>query len=128
MYIQILRHFRTIGICLFFTTICIPASYAADEIKIKNVKKLVEQIEAGKTYSSSPDQLTHKISQAKKELDSHLKSHPDNIEALILSARLGIIEGLVTPIIFSKGKKPHNPNKGFIHQRSEEHTSELQSH
>jgi hypothetical protein len=96
--------------------ICIPVGFTADETEIDSVKILVEQIESGKAYSSSPDQLTHKIGQAKKELDAHLESHQNDIEAIILSVRLSIIDKLATPTVISKGKEPPDPKELFISQ------------
>ncbi|MFV1985620.1 MAG: tetratricopeptide repeat protein [Thiohalomonadales bacterium] len=116
MYLQVFRYFGTIGFYLLFMTIYIPVGYATDETGINSVKELVGQIESGKAYSSSPDQLKQKISQAKKELDAHIKSHPDQIEALILSVRLSIIEELATPTVFSKGKEVPDSKEKFISQ------------
>ena len=116
MYITILRRLGFFGAYLLFMFIWTPVGFAADETKIDSVKTFVEQFESGRAHNFSLDQLTDNIRQARKELDAHIESHQNDIEALIISVRLSIIEKLVTPTMISKGKEPSDPNELFVPQ------------
>jgi hypothetical protein len=113
---QILRRLGPTGAYLLFMIVCIPVGHAAGETSINSVKTLVEQVESGKADSASPEQFRNKVSEARKELDAHLEARQNDIEALILSARLSIIEVLATPTVISKGKELPDPKLLFISQ------------
>ena len=116
MQVHITQRLGTIIAYLLFMIICVPVSISADEKEMISVKELIEQIESGRAYNSSPDQLRLKVGQARKDLDTHLKLHQNDIEALVLSVRLSIIEELATPVVFTKGKKLPDPKEQFIAQ------------
>lgn len=116
MNIQFRQHLGITVSYLLLMIIYSPVSFSSDETGISGVKKLIEQIESGDTYNLPAEDLTHKIDQAKKILNTHLKSHQKDFSALILSARLGIIEELVKPAVISKGNKSSDPRELFVSQ------------
>ncbi len=61
MQVHVTQRLGTIIAYLLFMIICVPVSISADETKMSSVKELVEHIESGKAYNSSPDQLRLKL-------------------------------------------------------------------
>ncbi len=110
------RRLGTAFIYLFLMFIYSAVSYSGNEKGIKDVKLLIEQIEAGEAYNIPPDELTNKIDKAKRVLDAHLDSHQKDVKALILTVRLGIIEELAKPTVFSEDKPPSDPKNLFVSQ------------
>ena len=116
MNVQLPWRFGATFTYLLLIFIYSPASFSGNEKGINEVELLVEQIEAGDAYNIPPDELTNLINQAKRVLDAHLDSHQKDIKALILTVRLGIIEVLVKPVVFSKDNQPSDPRELFVSQ------------
>src|SRR6266446_3670326 len=72
--------------------------HAAGDVKrpsfetIRKVAEKTEENEAGRRLNVSPQKLTEEIENARVELEKYLAAKPDDIEALLLAARLGRAE------------------------------------
>jgi hypothetical protein len=95
--------FRTLLVTSLFL---LPMSvvHATGDVKkpsFENIRKLADQTEeseAGRRLNVSPQKLTEEIENARVELEKYLAAKPDDIEALLLAARLGRAEIMAGPI------------------------------
>jgi hypothetical protein len=78
----------------------------------KGVERVVAQFEAleqGEDPDVSYEDMERDLAKAEKDLLAHLKTHPDDVDALILAARVGRIERMLTPAEWSGEEGPPDP-------------------
>ena len=73
--------------------------------KIQKLAEMAEAVEAAKPISVSEQQLQKGILEATKQLSDYLASQPDDVEALLLAARLTRAEIMFTPVALSGKSK-----------------------
>ena len=107
-----LRLIRLGCICLLLCGCALSSPFSAEEFTLERTKILLgtlETAEAGRVAGISPEILTERLAQAEKGLGAHLRSHPDDVEALIISARLGRLQQVLKPIVLTAGQEPLDP-------------------
>ena len=79
---------------------------------LNHITRLVEQVEAGEAGRvdiTNAQELPGQLEAAADDLATLLQINPDNVEALILSARLGRIRAMLEPVAFGPGKETPPP-------------------
>jgi hypothetical protein len=85
---------------------------AAGASPLKSIERVVAQFEAfeqGEAPDVSYEQMERDLTKAEKDLLAYLKTQPDDVDALILAARLGRIEHMLTPAEWSGEEGPPDP-------------------
>ena len=96
------RHSCVVVILLFLLQISVLC--AAGEVKKPSFERIrqwaekAEEIEAGKRIDASREKLVKEIAKARAELGKYLAAKPDDVEALLLAARIGRAEIMISPI------------------------------
>lgn len=102
-----LEHLRTLQSCfaaIFLLLLPMSALYAVGDVRKPSFEKIrgwaekAEENEAGKQLDTPPQKLNKEIGKARAELEKYLAAKPDDVEALLLAARLGRAEIMVSPI------------------------------
>jgi hypothetical protein len=96
--------------------------FSAEEFTLERAKNLLgilETVETGHDAGVSPEILRERLAQAEKGLAAHLRAHPDDVEGLIISARLGRFQQVLKPIILTPGQEPPDPKAASapIHEK-----------
>jgi len=76
---------------------------------LQDVERAVAQFEAaegGEIPDVSFEDMERDLAKAERELAAHLHAHPDDVDALVMSARLGRIQQMLTPVEWSGGQEP----------------------
>jgi len=92
------------------------SSLTAEEGTLERAKKLLailEAAEAGQDAGVSPKTLTERLGQAEQDLAAHLRTHPSDVEALIVSARLDRFRQVLEPVALSRGQEPADPKAAY---------------
>jgi hypothetical protein len=100
-------HFLVGGLLAFSTIVA-----AANASPLKDVERVVAQfegLEKGETPDVAFEELERDLAKASKELAAHLETHPDDVDALVISARLGRIEHMLTAVEWSGDEAPPDP-------------------
>ena len=101
------RLMRFGGTCVFLFACILSNPVWAEESALENAKSLLGLLDAtemGHDPGVSPDSLSERLGQTEKALARFLQENPDNVDALIISARLDRFSILMKPIIFSPGE------------------------
>lgn len=72
----------------------------------KRVAAQFEAAEEGEIPNISFEDMERNLAKAETELAAYLRTHPDDVDALVLSARLGRIQQLLAPVEWSGGEEP----------------------
>lgn len=114
MYGRTQRLFKPVTVCLLLVFIFTSPAFAAGKSDVRRIKKLVVSIETGTMRPLSSDKLKAKLESSRKKLIKYLSSNPDDVEALILSARLGQIYSLDQPVVMGRDRPDPDPKKKFV--------------
>lgn len=104
-----LERLRTLQSCaaaIFLLLLPMSALHAAGDVKKPSFEKIrrwaekSEENAAGRQLDTPPQKLTKEIGKARAELEKYLAAKPDDVQALLLAARLGRAEIMVSPIEF----------------------------
>lgn len=91
MYLQTARRaFAGMIICL--AVIYAPVSSALESLGFTDLNKRVEQIEKQDAYKLSTEELAKQIDELIEDVEEFISENPQNVDALVLSARLGFLE------------------------------------
>ena len=116
MNVRIHRFLRLSVICLLFYGCDINSSLSAEQSPLERIERLVEKLEAaeaGHDAGISLENLSKQLTQAEEELAAYLHTHPDDIRALIMSARLGRSQQVMEPMVLTPGQEPPDPKAAY---------------
>lgn len=77
-----------IGLAVLYT----PAIPALESLGFTDLNKRVEQIEKKDAYALPTEDLIKKIDEVSEDVEAYIRENPDNVDALVLSVRLGFVE------------------------------------
>jgi tetratricopeptide (TPR) repeat protein len=111
-----LRFIRFGGICLLLCACVLSTPLGADEPTLERAKNLLgtlEAAESGHDPGVSQETLAERLAQAEKDLAGHLRAHPGDVDALVISARLDRFRQVLEPIVLTPGQAPPDPKAAY---------------
>jgi len=129
----ILRFVPLGSVCLLLLACAMSSPAGREESALENAKTVVgllEAAEAERDAGVSPEKLEKRAATAEKGLDAHLLAHPDDVDALVVSARLDRFSQTQKPIVLKSGQEPPDPKAAFadIHRKLDQALALQPSH
>ncbi|MCH7879103.1 MAG: hypothetical protein IH914_07305 [candidate division Zixibacteria bacterium] len=116
MFKSIYRHKILFCAVLLLIHSLAPISFSAPKKEIDKVRKFVEKLESGKKQKLSHGELLKKLGNDKALLEEHIESNMEDIAAVVLYARISIIEDLRTGKVLTKENMHSEPENPFVSQ------------
>lgn len=86
------------------------------QIDYKSLSKRVEQIETKDAFQLGAKELSQKIEPVKNDLEAYIAAHDTDVDAMVLSVRLGFIEEVFVKGREKKSEQYINPEHKFVAQ------------
>jgi hypothetical protein len=81
---------------------------SARRSSVESISESVVELEDAMTTGAGDmtyEEFEDKLKDARDDVDEYLKKNADDVEALILSVRVGVMEALIEPVVFSPGEE-----------------------
>ena len=107
--------------CLAIALLLASHANATAQKPVEDAQGLVIVYEAAERGEGSPARLPEdfdvKLERAAEDLERYLVDHPDNVTALIMTARVRRIQELIEPVVWSPDEELLAPDLGPTHER-----------
>lgn len=123
MHLQSPRRLFIHSALLMFLVLYLPAGITATDtvpglsspgqIDYKSLSKRVEHIETKEAYQLGAKELAQKIEPVKKDLEAYIAANDTDVDAMVLSVRLGFIEEIFVTGREKKSEQYINPKEKF---------------